>query len=446
MRILMISTTFPYPPTLGGTEVRTYNLLLYLKQQGHQVDLVTQWEVLTTPLEAIPDRNIEGYLRPINLENSLDRLPLERVMADITALKEITDELAIFPLPPSPPDRSGIAGKIEKGIRFCQSWIRQIPPYITQRRSLAMQTWINDRVRGGKYEAITCEHSINTMYIEPDFFDHARIVVNVHSSMYGAMLDALKSGASPNPRRDQFYLFIVYSYEKKYCNQPYHLVVTTPEDRDLLKQFNPNATLTIVTNGVDLDLFPYRPQDPGGHRLIFVGAMDVTHNIDAALFFAQEVFPHLLKRYPQAEFYIVGGKPTPEIQALSDRPGIVVTGRVASMVDYLHQSTVCVVPLRTGYGIKNKTLEAMAAGVPVVGSDRGLEGLTLESTDEITDPQSPPRALRANTLEEYISAISALFDSPDLRSTLSRSARKYVETTFTWQQAGLKYEEVLSNP
>jgi glycosyltransferase involved in cell wall biosynthesis len=44
------------------------------------------------------------------------------------------------------------------------------------------------------------------------------------------------------------------------------------------------------------------------------------------------------------------------------------------MAEYLHQATVCVIPMHT----KNKTLEAMAAGVPVVGSDRGLEGLADE--------------------------------------------------------------------
>ncbi|MEY2976892.1 MAG: glycosyltransferase family 4 protein [Prochlorotrichaceae cyanobacterium] len=423
MRILMISTTFPYPPTLGGTEVRTYNLLCYLKQHGHEIDLVTQLEGLSTILTASPEQPL----------TSPSDIP-DQVMADIVALRQVADTVAVFPLPPSPPDRPGLRGKIDKGLRFLQSIFSNIPPYIVQRRSLEMQTWISDRVRAGHYDVLTCEHSLNTMYIQADFFDYARIVINVHSSMYGAMRDALESGASSNPKRDQFYLSIVYRYEKKYCNQPYQLVVTTPEDQDLLKAFNAQAPITIVTNGVDLELFPYRSQDPGGYKLIFVGAMDVTHNIDAATFFAQSVFPSILERYPQAEFYIVGGKPTPAVQALGEHPRVIVTGRVPSMVDYLHQATVCVVPLRTGYGIKNKTLEAMAAGVPVVGSDRGLEGLNIEGS----------RALRANTVAEYVAALEQLFEHSDLRSTLSRSARAYVETTFTWERAGLRYEAVLS--
>ena len=106
------------------------------------------------------------------------------------------------------------------------------------------------------------------------------------------------------------------------------------------------------------------------------------------------------------------------------------------MVDYLHQATVCVVPLRTGYGIKNKTLEAMAAGVPVVGSDRGLEGLTVSEGSTL-------RALRANTVPEYGDAITRLLESAPLRSALSAAARTYVEQDFTWAEAGSRYESVL---
>jgi glycosyltransferase involved in cell wall biosynthesis len=165
--------------------------------------------------------------------------------------------------------------------------------------------------------------------------------------------------------------------------------------------------------------------------------MDAIHNIEAAQFFALEVFPVLQQRYPDATFRIVGAQPTPKILKLGERPGIIVTGSVPSIVEYLHQATVCVVPLRTGYGIKNKTLEAMAAGTPVVGSDRGLEGLAVDGADV------PLRALRANQVQEYVEAISRLFENALLREQLSQNARSLIEQKYTWERAGELYEQVL---
>jgi glycosyltransferase involved in cell wall biosynthesis len=93
--------------------------------------------------------------------------------------------------------------------------------------------------------------------------------------------------------------------------------------------------------------------------------------------------------------------------------------------------------MRTGFGIKNKTLEAMAAGVPVVASDRGLEGLAVDG------PNDPHRALRANTVAEYVETISRLFEHPHLREQLSQNGRLLIETEYTWERAGELYEQVL---
>jgi glycosyltransferase involved in cell wall biosynthesis len=107
------------------------------------------------------------------------------------------------------------------------------------------------------------------------------------------------------------------------------------------------------------------------------------------------------------------------------------------VAEYLHQAAVCVVPMRIGFGIKNKTLEAMAAGTPVVASDRGLEGLVVDG-----GPQ-PRRALRANKVHEYVEAITSLFENQQLRQDLSVSARSLVESQYTWDIIGRQYDRLL---
>jgi glycosyltransferase involved in cell wall biosynthesis len=107
------------------------------------------------------------------------------------------------------------------------------------------------------------------------------------------------------------------------------------------------------------------------------------------------------------------------------------------MAEYLHQATVSVVPLRTGFGMKIKTLEAMAAGTPVVGSDRGLEGLVVDGAGVTFC------ALRANDPAEFVAAVSRLFEDSELREQLSKNGRSLIEQKYTWERAGELYEQVL---
>lgn len=395
----MLSSTFPYPATRGGTQVRTFNLLDYLSRR-HTVTMVTQREADVSDM-------------------------------DIFNLRERVDNLVVFD---RPRDVSGSA--VEKVKRFGTFVARLTPPSVLNRYSVVMQSWIDDFVEAGKCDVITCEHSVNEIYIRPHFQEKVKTVVNVHSSVYASCRNQLETGISENKLRDQLNLPLLRRYEQKYCQKFSDIVVTTEEDKIQLLEFKPDAKIPVIPNGVDLVSFPYRTLDPGGRSIVFVGAMDNLANIDAVCFFCNEVLPEIQKLYPDTTFDIVGSRPAPEVLELQNKPGVNVTGRVPSMVEYLHQATVCVVTMRTGFGIKNKTLEAMAAGTPVVGSDRGLEGLVCDS------PNVPLRAMRANQPSEYIKAISQLFDNPQLRAELSHNARQYVESEFTWERAGKRYEDV----
>lgn len=401
MNILMLSSTFPYPPTRGGTQVRTFNLLKYLSQR-HAITLVTQRDIDVTD-------------------------------AEIAGLRDCVDHLVVFDRPPNSGTTAGILKKIQRFGIFLQ---QGTPPSVLNRYSVEMQAWVNNFVQGGKCDVITCEHSVNEIYVQPHLHKQLKTIVNVHSSVYGSCRNQLATGISENALRDKINLPLLRRYEQNYCSKFSEIVVTTEDDRIQLQEFNPKSKITVIPNGVDLVSFPNRTADPGGHRLIFIGAMDNLANIDAVCFFSNEVLPKIQKYYPEITFDIVGSHPAPEVLALQEKPGINVTGRVPSMVEYLHKATICVVPMRTGFGIKNKTLEAMAAGVPVVASDRGLEGLAVDGASKSL------RALRANKPDEYLTTISQLFDNAYLRSELSRNGRQLVETEFTWDIAGKIYEQV----
>jgi glycosyltransferase involved in cell wall biosynthesis len=401
MKILILSSTFPYPPTRGGTQVRTFNLLKHLSK-NHDITLLTQKESDVTD-------------------------------AEVAGLQECVNQLVVFD---PPPEQTASAVTLKKIQRLGRFLLSGVPPSVLSRYSPEMQTWVDKFVKSGECDLITCEHSVNEIYIRPEFKDQIKTIVNVHSSVYGTCLNQLVTNTSENKLRDRINLPLLHRYEKKYCTKFTHIVVTTSEDQQQLQKFNHQAKIAVIPNGVDLVSFPNRTQDPGGHRIIFIGAMDNLANIDAVCFFSEQVLPEIQKLYADTTLDIVGSRPAPQVLALGEKPGINVTGRVPSMVEYLHKSTICVVPMRTGFGIKNKTLEAMAAGIPVVASDRGLEGLYVDGHN------TPLRALRANQPTEYVNAISQLFEQPQLRQQISVNARKLIETQFTWEIAGHNYEQI----
>jgi glycosyltransferase involved in cell wall biosynthesis len=355
--------------------------------------------------------------------------------AEVGELREWVEELVVFPQPQLSEAEAGIRGKVQRFSKFLQEGT---PPSVLYHYSSDIQQWVDEAVTLSKFEVITCEHSVNEIYVRPEWQQQLRTVVNIHSSVYGTFRHQLDTGTSENQLRDQLNLPLLRRYEERYCAKFSCLVVTTQEDRRQIGAFNPEGQITVIPNGVDLDLFPKRVSDPGGHQLVFVGAMDTLPNIDAVRFFSLEVFPEILRRYPDATLELVGTNPVESVLELGELSGITVTGRVPSVIDYLHKAAVCVVPLRTGYGIKNKTLEALAAGTPVVGSDRGLEGLAVDGADV------PLRALRANEPTEYIYAISRLFEDRLLRKQLSDNGRSLIEQKYTWERAGKLYEQALT--
>ena len=411
MRILMISATFPYPPTKGGTQVRTFNLLKYLQQKNHSVTIAT-----------LRDKTVSD--------------------AEVMALRNVVSELVIFdrPTPATTGVSTGPWNKLQRSLGFITTGT---PSGVRSSHSPELQAWITQAVHDFKFDAITCEHSVNEIYIDPAWKRTIPVSVNIHSSVYATCKNQLETGTAEKPLRDRLTLPLLKRYEKRLSQKFSTLIVTTPDDAQQFTTFAPQSPIHIIPNGVDFNDFPYQEAeaiDPAAPSdLIFIGAMDNLANIDAARFLAHEIFPQVQQRYPATRLLLVGSRPVPEVLSLSKPNEIIVTGAVPSMADYLHQARVCVIPMRTGFGIKNKTLEAMAAGTPVVSSDRGLEGL------DICAENSPEqvRALRANTPNEYLAAISTLFDRPELRQTLSRSARAYIERDFTWEQAGLQYERAI---
>jgi glycosyltransferase involved in cell wall biosynthesis len=198
-------------------------------------------------------------------------------------------------------------------------------------------------------------------------------------------------------------------------------------------QMHPASRITVVPTGVDTELYRVAPSSVGDPPIIvFTGSMDWEPNIDAVEYFCRQIWPAVLAVFPNAIFQIVGRNPHPRVQRLANH-SIQVTGKVASVVDYLNPATVVVVPLRIGGGTRLKIFEAMAMGKALVSTSIGAEGLDV----------TPGRDLFiADTPETFASSILDLLRQPDLRQNCERNAA-ILAARYDWSKIAASFAEVL---
>ncbi len=204
----------------------------------------------------------------------------------------------------------------------------------------------------------------------------------------------------------------------------------SPEEADLFRDLAPESRekINYFYNGVDHQYYtpnensdtqnPYSAQI---NVIVFTGAMDYWPNIDAVVWFSQNVFPELYQESKSTHFYIVGSNPDAAVQKLASHPNISVTGRVEDIRPYMQFAKVSVAPLRIARGIQNKVLEAMSMTTPVVASIEGAEGITAIPEAEI---------LLASNPTEYIQLIKEILEGN--HSEVGQAGRLRVIKDFSW--------------
>ena len=110
--------------------------------------------------------------------------------------------------------------------------------------------------------------------------------------------------------------------------------------------------------------------------ILFVAGFRHSPNVDAALWFVEEIFDKIREKNSAVHLYLVGSNPTEQVTSLASKH-ITVTGYVSDerLKEYYKRVRLAIVPLRFGAGTKGKVLEAMAHGVPLVTTDIGIQGM-----------------------------------------------------------------------
>lgn len=162
--------------------------------------------------------------------------------------------------------------------------------------------------------------------------------------------------------------------------------------------------------------------------------MDYWPNIEGVQWFAKNVFPRIRAVVSDTTFYIVGSRPTAAIRRLTQIDGIIVTGFVEDVRDYLVMADVYVVPLRIARGIQNKILEAMATGKSVVTTSQAFEGIKAVLGEEI---------ISVDDEGLFAAAVIDLLQDRKKAEIMGVKARQCMETHYFWDKQLTVLDDIL---
>jgi glycosyltransferase involved in cell wall biosynthesis len=192
----------------------------------------------------------------------------------------------------------------------------------------------------------------------------------------------------------------------------------------------------VIPNGVDCQRYEQLPAAArtGPPLVLYIGTMSWPANAAAAAFLATTVMPAVRAHVPGARLRIVGRDPLPEVRELGRDPCVEVTGTVPDVIPHLADAHVLAVPLESGGGTRLKILEAFAAGVPVVSTPVGAEGIDAE----------PGRHLLVTARATVADALAALLRDPARAASIAAAARTLARARYDWRAIGARAADAIS--
>ena len=226
----------------------------------------------------------------------------------------------------------------------------------------------------------------------------------------------------------------MFAFEKQTCLAAGSVIAVSANDASTMRDLFGVPNVHHTATGVDVDYFAPQPA-PHAADLVFVGSMDWMPNIDGISWFHSDILPLLRQRHPECSLAVAGRAPVASIRALGQAdPRILITGTVPEIRPWLWGAKLSIVPLRVGGGTRLKIYEAMAAGVPVVSTSIGAEGLDYTDGEDILIADSP---------SQFADACSRVLSDQAFAARLAANARHLVASRFSWDQVVVDFEKLI---
>ena len=384
MNILILSPFFPWPLSQGG-KIRVFNIIKHLA------------------------RNRKISLACVSDEKISDHGPLADFCEEIICVERRQNLIRDIPV--------FLFGKGSFNfVRFSSEAFREALRQLLTRKS---------------FDLVQIEFSMMWQYA--DIFDGISSVLDAHNIESEIVRQIGETQINPLRR-------FLYKLEEKKIRRGEEKAwreckicfAVSEKEREVIATHGGKAFT--IPNGVDLERFQYVPKENVDRRILLLAGMDYLPNVDSVKYFLNGILPLIREKLPDILLDVVG-RDLWKIRGWLPHKGMEFHESVSDILPYLRQADLLVVPLRQGAGTRIKILEAMAAGLPVVATSKGCEGLVVKDGEHL---------LIADEAGSFAEAVHKILNDAGLGKSLACNARTLVETKYSWEKIVREMEKLWS--
>lgn len=408
MRILFLTQIIPWPLD-AGPKIKTWNVLRFLKEQGHSVILAS-------------------FVR-------------EEEKQHVSQLEQLCEEIYTVPI-----RRSRIADAL--------FWLRSQfsgRPFLVERDDFPeMRARVSrllaekeiDVLYADQLSMVQFGFSLQGVHIKSGkrpflIFDAHNAVWTIVERMRRNARWFLKPILAQEARK-------IKQYEGQIIQRVDHTLAVSEIDCQALLMAAPHSKtsispvpITVIPIAVDTGAIGPVQRKPGSTNILTLGTLHYLPNADGIRWFMREVFPLISEQVPSATLTIVGKNPPGDfLQMAAKNPKITVSGYVPDLTPFFERAAVVVIPVRAGGGMRVRILEAFARGLPIVTTTVGLEGIEATVGRDVIVADSP---------QAFAVAVEKLLGDPAEQNRLARNCRLVAENQYDWRVVLNKLNDVLLN-
>lgn len=213
----------------------------------------------------------------------------------------------------------------------------------------------------------------------------------------------------------------IKSFEVQILNKYDLLVPITGRDGKNLDKLGNKKPLHVSQTGIDSSVLVPNSKNLKHPTLFHIGSLEWAPNQEGLIWFFNNCWDSIHKKYPDLKFYIAGRNAPVWFQKMVNLPNVIFEGEVKDAYEFINSKSIMVVPLFSGSGMRIKIIEGMALGKPIVTTAVGTEGISTTSDVDIVVTEDE---------DGFVKSISDLIENREYFDKISKNAIEYIHENF----------------